>query len=145
MCSQRVGKRPGSRGPCRAAAGSRSQEAAAAAPEGLATPAAEAVVAESAYGAAAATSSLPSGGAPADAPSIGDGGNGSSGPAGGGGGGFEAGEPADTQQAAYDRMQQLLAAANPGAQPLEDPAGRTANCLTPSPGTTLMLVDVGYP
>jgi hypothetical protein len=129
-----VCKCPDPRVLCGGAAGSRSQEAAAAAPEGLATPAAEAVVAESAYGAAAATSSLPSSEIPTSVPSPADSTNGS-------GGAVEAGGPADTQQAAYDRMQQLLAAANPDAQPLQDPAARTADCLTPSPGKMLMCLQ----
>jgi hypothetical protein len=85
-------------------------------------------VAESAYGAAAAVSSLPSSDDSAGGvQSLAGGENGSGGAAGAAG-------PADTQQAAYDRMQQLLAAANPGAQPLQDPAERSADCLTPSPG-----------
>lgn len=96
-------------------------------------------MAESAYGAAAATSSLPSSDDSAGGvQSLADGKNGSGGAAGAGG-------PADTQQAAYDRMQQLLAAANPGAQPLRDPAERTADCLTPSPGTMPLAPCPGGP
>lgn len=56
---------------------------------------------------------------------------------GGSGGGLRSDE-AETQEAAYDRMQAVLAAANPGATPLRDPrdsgAGDGGNCLTPRPG-----------
>lgn len=57
------------------------------------------------------------------------------GSAGGGGSGSERSDEAQTQEQAYDRMQAVLAAANPEAQPLADPRDAGAadgNCLTPS-------------
>lgn len=56
---------------------------------------------------------------------------------GGSGGGLRSDE-AETQEAAYDRMQAVLAAANPGATPLRDPrdsgASNGGNGLMPRPG-----------
>lgn len=108
-------------------------------------PAAESAVAESAYGAAAATSSLPSSSSAEEAR------NGSSSSGGTNGGGDEGGsngssgvkdanETTDTQEAAYSRMQAVLAAANPTARLLEDPSeGPSSSCLTPSPGTIVLI------